>query len=225
MPRKCASGTNPIRSARPTSTAIMIFRRRSRSTHAPAKRPKTRKGANCAAPSTPSSPAEACRVRIAASGRASSVTWFPNSEIVSPTQSLRKSWWRQRLPATGRQARRRARALRRGIEVLAGFCTAFTGLSWFGSWVRACGRELARLVVRHPLELVEQAGRLVRLGFEPELEEREREVRHPGPLEDRLHRQLELRGRADSGHELHRDERVAAEGEEVVFDADPLHAQ
>src|SRR5204862_909213 len=82
--------------ARPASPTIRIGRRASRSTHTPAGSAKRRNGSCSKIVSAATAKALACRTKIAASGSASRLNCEPNSLIVCPAQSLRKSPWRQR---------------------------------------------------------------------------------------------------------------------------------
>ena len=90
-PNSAAAGIVTSRNALARSDAISIGRRRSLSTHTPAKRPTIRKGRFCAATSTPIWPGVALSTSTAVRGRASAVTSEPKKEMVSPAQNLRKS--------------------------------------------------------------------------------------------------------------------------------------
>src|SRR5207249_6509643 len=82
-------------------------RRRSRSTQAPAGRPKRMNGRNSTVPRRPTWKALALSRSTAISGSPSSVTWVPNWLMVSPVHSLRKSGCRHRLRSPGRRRRLR----------------------------------------------------------------------------------------------------------------------
>src|SRR6185503_474346 len=85
-----ATGIEARRIARPRSAAIMIGRRRRRSTHAPANSP-TMSAATCSTPrSAEMSSAPASRTRIAAHGSAVRVMSEPKIEIVAADQTVTK---------------------------------------------------------------------------------------------------------------------------------------
>ena len=90
-----ASGMISSNAARPRSAAIITGRRRTRSTHTPAKRPTSRTGADPAADSSPICQGVASRVSAAISGTASAVTSEPMLEIAAPAQNFRNSRCRQ----------------------------------------------------------------------------------------------------------------------------------
>ena len=94
-PLTAASGMISSRAARPRSAAIITGRRRTRSTHTPAKSPTSRIGADPAAASSPICQGVASRVSAAISGTASAVTCEPTSEIAEPAQNFRNSRCRQ----------------------------------------------------------------------------------------------------------------------------------
>ena len=86
-----ATGSEPIRTARPRSVAIMMCRFRARwSAQAPACSEKRRFGASSAATRYPICAALASSVRTATSGRAITLTWSPSSETDWPSQKRRK---------------------------------------------------------------------------------------------------------------------------------------
>ena len=92
--------------ARPTSPAMRIGRRRSRSTQTPAGRVNRMNGSISKKPSIAASNGLTLSVMIAIAGIAIMLTWLPNRLIVEAVQSLTKSAWRQR-PQAGRAGRRR----------------------------------------------------------------------------------------------------------------------
>src|SRR4029077_17259761 len=86
------------KTARPRSPAIRIQRRRQRSTQTPAGSVMSRKGRNTTVSSAATWNGLASSVRTATVGIASWETCEPNSLIVWPVQSLRKSRCDQRAP-------------------------------------------------------------------------------------------------------------------------------
>jgi hypothetical protein len=80
---------------RPRSPTISTWRRRIRSTHAPAGKPTTRNANVPNVVSKPTSRFEALRENTATSGSASTLIWLPNWLIESATNNCRKSWARK----------------------------------------------------------------------------------------------------------------------------------
>lgn len=95
IPRTNATGIEPSRIARPRSVQIMIGRRRSRSTHAPAASPMISAATCSAARIAEISSGPACNTRIAANGRAVRVMSEPKMEIVLADQTARNARSRQ----------------------------------------------------------------------------------------------------------------------------------
>jgi hypothetical protein len=90
-PSAAATGIVVSRAARAASAAIITGRRRKRSTHAPASRPKSRCGRPAAAASTPKAIGEAPRLKAASSGSATAVNCEPTADVDCATHSRAKS--------------------------------------------------------------------------------------------------------------------------------------
>jgi hypothetical protein len=94
-PSAAAIGIDASAAARAMSAAIMIGRRRSRSTHTPATSPKQIPASTSDAVTNATCSGRACRYRIAVNGNAVRPTSEPNTEIVCPAHSRTKSGCRQ----------------------------------------------------------------------------------------------------------------------------------
>src|SRR5262245_48126656 len=90
-PSHQASGTLASTTARPTSPTMSTFRRRIRSTHAPAGSPISRNATVSQAARMPTSSADALSASTATSGNARTLICEPNWLIVSAINNWRKS--------------------------------------------------------------------------------------------------------------------------------------
>src|SRR5439155_17284863 len=97
IPNDAATGIDPRTTARPRSVTMRIGLRRRRSTRSPAPSPKTRDARLPIPASRPIWNGFAFKTNTATSGRATSVTRDPISDIVWPIHSFRKSELCQRL--------------------------------------------------------------------------------------------------------------------------------
>jgi hypothetical protein len=92
-------------SSRARLQAIISGRLRTRSTMAPAKRPRIGKGTRLLATSRPTAAGPAWKVKIASVGSARMVTWLPTSLTLWPPHRSAKSRSRHTGRFTGRKAR------------------------------------------------------------------------------------------------------------------------
>ena len=94
--RPAAAGIDASSSARPISAHTRIGRRRTRSTHTPATRPKSRLGREPAAASNPICEGVALRTSTAVSGSATAVMAVPAPEVTWATHRRRNAGFRHR---------------------------------------------------------------------------------------------------------------------------------